>query len=120
MQLKAILSKDLPPYGFWQWVCSGLNVLDALLVVCWLGLTLTWTWAKSAGRIPRINGGIPQNLSFGLSWQITELCALIALKLQHMCKSNPILSTALTDFEMYLLHSKGPDSSFVTFDMAAL
>lgn len=63
MQVKAILSTDLPPYGLWQWVCGGLNVMDALLVVCWLGLTLTWTWAKSAGRIPRINGGMPQNLS---------------------------------------------------------
>lgn len=61
MQVKAILFKDLPPYGLWQWVCGGLNVMDALLVVCWLGITLTWTWAKSAGRIPRIKGGCPHS-----------------------------------------------------------
>lgn len=57
MQVKAILAIDLPPYGLWRRLCGGLNVLDALLVVCWLGLTLTWTYAKSAGRIPRIKGG---------------------------------------------------------------
>ena len=66
MQIKAILSRDLPPHGLWQWVCGGLNVMDALLVLCWFALTLTWTWGKSAGRIPRINGRMHQDQSLGL------------------------------------------------------
>ena len=56
------MSTELPPYGLWQWLCGGLNVLDALLVLCWFGLTLTWTYAKSAGRIPRIRGGETSSL----------------------------------------------------------
>ena len=90
MQVKAILSRDLPPYGLWQWVCGGLNVMDALLVICWLGLTLTWTWAKTAGRIPRINGGMRQNLSLGLtlSKPVAEICAFSALNLEQVCKSS--------------------------------
>ncbi|KAL3151709.1 hypothetical protein ABBQ38_012690 [Trebouxia sp. C0009 RCD-2024] len=63
LKVKAILSTDLPPHGLWQWLCGGLNVLDALLVVCWLGLTLTWTYAKSAGRIPRIRASVAAGTS---------------------------------------------------------
>ena len=33
-----------------------MNVMDAMLVVLWLGLMLTWVWGEVAGRLPRIRG----------------------------------------------------------------
>ncbi|KAL0040033.1 hypothetical protein WJX79_003372 [Trebouxia sp. C0005] len=68
LRVKALLAMDLPPYKLWQWVCGGLNVLDALLVALWLGLMLTWVWAHVAGRLPRIRAAVAagtNNSSYG-------------------------------------------------------
>ena len=54
LQLKRFFAIELPPVGFWQWLCGGLSVLDAILVVLWLCLALTWVWGESATRVSRL------------------------------------------------------------------
>ena len=56
MQVEAFLSKSLPPHNLWQWLCGGLTVLDALLVVFWLGVMAAWVGGRVASRLPSLKG----------------------------------------------------------------
>ena len=56
LQARRLLARPVTPVGLWQWVCGGLNVMDAALVLFWLVLQLTWVCASVQRKLPFLRG----------------------------------------------------------------
>ena len=47
-QVKRVLHYQLPPRGFWFWLCDGLKVYDALVVAAWLAINVLWVEQRTS------------------------------------------------------------------------
>ena len=111
LQVKAVLSKSLPPHNLWQWLCGGLTVLDALLVICWAGIMLAWVWGRTAARLPNLKGG-PAGALVLLQMLLSCFCcccciaantAAAAAALRCCCSCCPVLLILLILLLLLLL-----------------
>lgn len=46
IQVRRVLSYQLPPYHFWAWLCGGMSVMDALAVAIWIVLNFVWMYER--------------------------------------------------------------------------
>lgn len=55
--MKRILYYNLPPRGFFSWLCDGLTVMDLLLVLTWLFMNFIYVYFYGLYRVSRKAGG---------------------------------------------------------------
>lgn len=46
----------LPPHRFWSWACGGLNALEVLFLLVWIGVAGTYIYANVDKRMKRLDG----------------------------------------------------------------
>lgn len=56
LQVLRLLNFHLPPHGLWNWVCGGLTVQDALLVLIWLGINVSSVTQYVLRAYPKLEG----------------------------------------------------------------
>lgn len=47
LQVQRVLLFQLPPHGFWFWLCNGLQVYDALVVALWVAINVLYVEQKT-------------------------------------------------------------------------
>ena len=50
-----MLSYQLPPRRFFRWLCADFSVMDALVVLAWLGLNVAYILPAALRGIPTLH-----------------------------------------------------------------